>query len=77
MKKDSKAILDKPVTATELTKVLEQYPTKTDLAEALKPYVTKNDMIGFKDEILHEIKGLREENIILTGDKVEKAVFPD
>lgn len=87
--------LNKPVTVTELTKILEHYPTKNDLkqelqtaiTDALKPLATS--ITTFKDEILHEIKGLREDHVLITGykdqiedhetriDKLEKVAFPD
>jgi len=43
----------------------KKFTTKDDL----KIYATKNDMIDFKDTILHEIKGLREEVTIVIGYK--------
>lgn len=42
-----------------------KYPSKDDIKKLEQrmdvKYASKNDIISFKDEILHEIKGLREE----------------
>jgi len=51
--------------------------------------ILKDDVVQFKDEILHEIINLRDDNAVLTGYrgmiedhdvrivKIEKHVFPD
>ena len=44
-------------------KDLERFATKDDL----KKYATKDDIINFKDEILGEIRDMRDENVLITG----------
>jgi hypothetical protein len=53
---------------------LKRFATKDDLKgfatkDDLKKYATKDDILDFKDAILYEIKGLREEVAIVTGYK--------
>lgn len=43
----------------------ENVATKDDL----KGFATKDELVSFKDEILHEIKAMRDENTLLTGYK--------
>jgi len=70
------------ITDADVTKLKKTFATKDDLKamearqdkkfatkDDLKMYATKNDMIDFKDEILHEIKSMREEVAIVTGYK--------
>lgn len=46
-------------------KDLEKFSTKDDLNN----FALKEDLITFKDEILHEIQGMRQELIIIIGYK--------
>ena len=52
---------------------LKGFATKNDLkaleARQDSKFATKNDLVDFKDAILHEIKGLREEITIVIGYK--------
>jgi len=43
--------------------------TDKDISKLEEKFTTKEDMVDFKDEILHEIKGLREEITIVIGHK--------
>jgi hypothetical protein len=43
--------------------------TDDDVKKLEKKFATKSDLVDFKDEILHEIKGLREDVTIVTGYK--------
>lgn len=55
----------------------QKYATKNDIKDHLvafekrmdKKYASKDDIISFKDEILHEIKGMREEVTLVIGYK--------
>jgi hypothetical protein len=55
------------ITDKDVSKLEKKFATKDDL----KKYASKEDMVNFKDEILHEIKGLREEISIVIGYKDE------
>lgn len=55
------------LTRTDWKKLEEKFATKQDLQREIKS--VKDLMIEFKDAILHEIKGLREEVAIVTGYK--------
>lgn len=86
----TKEDIEKFVTTEELEKILEQYPTKEDLKQALEKTEKSltNTVTEFKDAILHEIKGMREESTVVTGykdqledheeriDKLEHVAFP-
>ncbi|HCM82681.1 MAG: hypothetical protein UW37_C0021G0012 [Candidatus Gottesmanbacteria bacterium GW2011_GWA2_44_17] len=43
--------------------------TDADVTKLEKKFATKADLVNFKDVILHEIKGLREDVAIVTGYK--------
>ena len=43
--------------------------TDADVTKLKKTFATKTDLLDFKDTILHEIKGLREEVTIVIGYK--------
>lgn len=43
--------------------------TKTDIKTLEEKFATKNDVVEFKDEILHEIRNVRDDVAILTGYK--------
>jgi len=45
--------------------------TDKDISKLEKKFATKDNLVNFKDEILHEIKGLREEITLVIGYKDE------
>lgn len=55
------------LTKTDLSKLEEKFATKNDLESGVKSL--KDLIVGFKDTILHEIQGLREDVVIVTGYK--------
>jgi hypothetical protein len=55
------------LTKKDISKLEEKFATKDDL----KAFATKIDLVDFKDAILHEIKGLREDVTLVTGYKDE------
>lgn len=70
------------ITDADVKKLKKVFTTKDALKrlatkDDLKTYATKSDMISFKDEILHEIKGLREEVTLVIGykDQIEDIDF--
>jgi len=73
------------ITDTDIKKLKQVFATKDDLKKCatkddlkkfatkddLKKYATRDDLIDFKDEILHELQGIRTDMDILTGYKDE------
>jgi len=55
------------ITDVDITKLKKVFVTKDELTQTEKSI--KDVIIDFKDEILHEIKGLREDVTIVTGYK--------
>jgi hypothetical protein len=55
------------LTKTDLSKLEEKFVTKGDLKSEAKSL--KDVIVEFKDAILHEIQGLREDVAIVTGYK--------
>ncbi len=55
------------LTKTDLSKLEEKFVTKNDLLSEVKSL--KDLIMEFKDVILHEIQGLREDVILVTGYK--------
>ncbi len=55
------------LTKTDISKLAEKFVTKNDLKSEAKSL--KDLIVEFKDAILHEIQGLREDVAIVTGYK--------
>lgn len=55
------------LTKTDLSKLEEKFATKNDLESGVKSL--KDIIVEFKDAILHEIQGLRQDVAIVTGYK--------
>lgn len=55
------------ITKTDMSKLEEKFATKDDLKKTQKSLTDL--IIDFKDQILHEIKGLREEVTLVIGYK--------
>lgn len=55
------------LTKTDISKLEEKFVTKNDLKNEAKSL--KDLIVEFKDTILHEIQGLREDVFIVTGYK--------
>jgi hypothetical protein len=55
------------ITKTDITKLEEKFVTKEEFLRETKSIKTL--IIEFKDAILHEIQGLREDVTIVTGYK--------
>lgn len=53
------------LTKKDINLLKETFATKDDLKQELKKYATKDDLVTFKDEILKEIKGMRDEEQLL------------
>ncbi|MBU1200454.1 hypothetical protein KJ953_02860 [Patescibacteria group bacterium] len=64
-KTDLKKELKNLATKQDLKEELSNYATKQDLKEELSNYATRDDILSFKDEILTEIRKMREESLMI------------
>ena len=75
-KQDLKKELSKYATKNDLKstlkKELSNYPTKQDLKKELSKYATKDDLLTGFDEVMTELKAIRQESQILSGRVYKK-----